>query len=164
VSRRSCCLALRAAVPQQTQTVYSTVPGEAGTAHPPNNFSSTPSWPFDRTASVTINGCFGAGWPAGKGRQSPFAHALLSPKRSLTTIILARSKGRIAWLQRKVLVAMGAVAATIPIVAFQQAPVSRQSRVPRVGHVREQPQHQWRVNENVVYCCCSWIFGCGVRE
>ncbi len=58
------------------------------------------------------------------------------------SIILARSKGRMAWLQRKVLVAIGAVAATIPIVAFQQAPVSRQSRVPRVGHVREQPQHQ----------------------
>ena len=56
-----------------------------------------------------------------------------------SSIILARSKGRIAWLQRKVLVAIGAVAATIPIVAFQQAPVSRQSRVPRVGHVREQP-------------------------
>jgi len=59
-----------------------------------------------------------------------------------SSIILARSKGRIAWLQRKVLVAIGAVAATIPIVTFQQAPVSRQSRVPRVGHVREQPQHQ----------------------
>jgi hypothetical protein len=65
------------------------------------------------------------------------------PKRvTHFSIILARSKGRIAWLQRKVLVAIGAVAATIPIVAFQQAPVSRQSRVPRVGHVRAQPQHQ----------------------
>ncbi len=74
-----------------------------------------------------------------------FGTACVSDRPKLVThfsIILARSKGRMAWLQRKVLVAIGAVAATIPIVTFQQAPVSRQSRVPRVGHVREQPQHQ----------------------
>jgi hypothetical protein len=80
------------------------------------------------------------------------------------SIILARSKGRIAWLQRKVLVAIGAVAATIPIVALQQAPVSRQSRVPRVGPLESNRNIKGRVNENVVYCCGSWIFSCRVRE
>jgi hypothetical protein len=41
------------------------------------------------------------------------------------------SKGSIAWLSRKVLIAIGVVAAHNLIVALQQAPVSRQFARPR---------------------------------
>ena len=75
----------------------------------------------------------GLGTPTTEGA----GHGRRKPVTRVSTIGASQAR-----IQRKVLVAIGAVAATIPIVAFQQAPVSRQSRVPRVGHVREQPQHQ----------------------
>jgi hypothetical protein len=93
-------------------------------------------------------------------------HRLNPPPKPVTrfSIILVRSKGRIAWLQRKVLVAIGAVAATIPIVAFQQAPVSRHLACPGLVTLESNRNIKGRVNEIVVYCCGSWIFSCRVRE